>query len=98
MNVEIKKTGISDIQKIKQILEQEGYSNIYTWCDSEGTFYDWHTHSYDEVRWVYEGSVVIGYEGGQVELFPGDRLEIKSGTKHWAKTKTGVCYVCASKR
>ncbi len=98
MNVKVEHTNISNLEEIKNRLIKEGYSGIYTWCDSPGTFYDWHTHTYDEVRWVYEGSVIIGHEGGQVELKPGDKMEIKAGTRHWAKTETGVCYVCGSKK
>jgi len=97
MSVKVVKTGLTDINQIKEILEKEGYVDIHTWCDSPGTFYNWHTHSYNEVRWVYEGSIVIGYEDGEIELKPGDRMEIVAGTKHWAKTDEGVCYICASR-
>jgi cupin superfamily acireductone dioxygenase involved in methionine salvage len=33
-----------------------GYSDLYVWQDSSGTYYDWHTHSEDEVRYILEGS------------------------------------------
>jgi quercetin dioxygenase-like cupin family protein len=46
---------------------------------------------------VYKGSIVIGTEEGTFELKEGDRLEIKAGTRHWARTQEGVCYVCGSK-
>lgn len=90
-------TGITDPDKIKKVLEEEGYFNIFSWCDSPGSFYDWHTHPYEEVRWVYEGEVVMGTEYGEVILKPGDRLDLPAGTKHWAKSKNGVCYICGSK-
>ncbi|NPA52934.1 MAG: cupin domain-containing protein [Aquificae bacterium] len=97
MSVSVKRTNIIDKEKIKKLLQKEGYTNIYIWCDDKDTFYDWHTHQYNEVRWVYDGSIIIGHKEGEIKLEPGDRLEIKAGTKHWAKTDTGVCYVCASK-
>jgi quercetin dioxygenase-like cupin family protein len=86
-----------DPKAIIEELRKEGYKNLYTWCDPPGTFYDWHTHPEDEIRVVYKGSIVIGTEEGIFELKEGDRLEIKAGTRHWAKTQEGVCYVCGSK-
>ncbi len=90
-------TGITDPSKIKSILKEEGYFNIFPWCDGEGSFYDWHTHPYQEVRWVYKGEVIMGTEEGEVILRPGDRLDLPEGTKHWAKSEKGVCYICGSK-
>ncbi len=96
-NIIVKKTGITNLKQIKDILQKEGFRNIYSWTDTAGTEYDWHTHSYSEIRWVYKGKVIIGFEDGEVELEPGDVLEIAPGTKHWAKTEEGVSYICASK-
>jgi len=93
----VRSTGITDINEIKNLLEKEGYTNIFTWCDGAGSFYDWHIHPYQEVRWVYSGEIVMGTEDGEVVLKPGDRLDLPAGTKHWAKTDKGVCYVCGSK-
>ncbi len=93
----IKNTGITDVEQIKNTLKKEGYSDIFTWCDGAGSFYDWHTHPYREVRWVYEGEIVIGTEEGEIVLKAGDRLDLPPKTKHWAKTEKGVCYVCGSK-
>nr|WP_148209109.1 cupin domain-containing protein [Thermocrinis albus] len=87
-----------DPEKIIKQLREEGYENLYTWCDPPGTFYSWHTHPDDEVRVVYRGSMVIGTEEGEFLLKEGDRLEVKAGTRHWAKTEEGVCYVCGTKR
>lgn len=86
-----------DPKAIMEELRKEGYKNLYTWCDPPGAFYDWHTHPEDEIRVVYKGSIVIGTEEGTFELKEGDRLEIKAGTRHWAKTQEGVCYVCGSR-
>jgi len=86
-----------DPKAIMEELRKEGYKNLYTWCDPPGAFYDWHTHPEDEIRVVYKGSIVIGTEEGTFELKEGDRLEVKAGTRHWARTQEGVCYVCGSK-
>lgn len=94
-------TNISDPKEIKKILEKEGYKNVYLWEDSPNSFYDWHTHPNYETRWVYEGQVTIGVKINdkvvELNLKQGDKLEIPANTPHYAKTSTGVKYVCASK-
>ena len=97
MEVKIEKTKITDVKEIEKILKNKGYSSIFTWSDSKGTFYDWHTHTYEEVRWVIDGSITIGTENGEFILKAGDVMYIEPNTKHWAKTDTGVSYVCGSK-
>lgn len=96
MDVVITKTGIVDINMALSILDNDGYSNTFTWSDFPGTTYGWHTHNNDEIRWVIKGEIVIGYDDESIHLFPGDRIDIKGGTRHWAKTDEGVSYVCAS--
>ncbi len=97
MEVKIEKTGITDAKEIEKILKEKGYHSIFTWSDGKGTFYDWHTHTYEEVRWITNGSITIGTKEGEFTLYPGDIMYIKPNTKHWAKTDTGVTYVCGSK-
>ncbi len=97
MNVTVNKTGIDDKEKIADILKKEGFISVYTWSDSPGTGYGWHSHIENEVRWVFKGSIEIGSSECEVKLEPGDKLEIKAGTKHWAKTEQGVSYYCGSK-
>jgi quercetin dioxygenase-like cupin family protein len=87
-----------DINEAKKKLIDLGYSDLYVWQDSPGTYYDWHTHSEDEVRYILEGSIVIGTKDKVYYLKAGDILEVPAGTKHWAKTEEGVKYLCGSKR
>ncbi|RUM87204.1 MAG: cupin domain-containing protein [Thermovibrio sp.] len=94
----VERTGITEKERIFEELQKEGYTNLYVWSDSPGTFYDWHTHPFDEVRWVIEGEITIGTEGGTLHLKPGDKLRVPAGTRHWAKVgKAGVSYVCGTK-
>ncbi|MFP3206877.1 MAG: cupin domain-containing protein, partial [Hydrogenobaculum sp.] len=65
------KTNIKDEETIKDILKQQGY-DVYTWQDSKGTYYPWHTHEDEEVRWVVSGEVEIGVEDKVFKLLPGD--------------------------
>ncbi|SFP38403.1 cupin domain-containing protein [Hydrogenimonas thermophila] len=91
------KTSITDEKKIKEILEKEGYFNIFKWCDSEGTKYPEHTHPHYEVRWILSGHLQIIENGKTIDLFPGDRMESVANTPHSAYVPKDVCYICASR-
>ncbi|RKQ63657.1 hypothetical protein C7457_0533 [Thermovibrio guaymasensis] len=94
----VERTGVSDKGEVFKRLQEEGYTNLYVWSDFPGTYYDWHTHPFNEVRWVLEGEITIGTEREVVTLRAGDRLDVPAGTRHWAKVgKDGVIYVCGSK-
>lgn len=85
-------------KEAEEKLKAAGYSDLYEWYDPPGTSYCWHTHPEDEARLVLEGEITIGTEDRIFELRAGDLLEVKAGTKHWAKTEKGVRYLCGSKR
>ncbi len=94
----VKKTNLTDEREVYEILKKEGYTNLYTWSDPPGAFYDWHTHTYDEVRWILEGEILIGTEEGEFLLKPGDVMIVPAQTRHWARVgEKGVKYVCGSK-
>lgn len=97
MKIVVNKTGIIDVDQIRKKLEEEGYTNIYTWSDSPGTIYNMHSHYDSEVRWVFNGAITIGHDEGSTILSPGDKIEIEAGTRHWSKTGEGVSYICGSK-
>jgi len=95
----VEKTGITDSAQIKQILEVEGYREIYQWEDPPLSYYDWHSHPFDEVRWIIDGEIRIGTTGDVITLKPGDRFNVEAGTLHWAEVgERGVKYVCGTKR
>jgi len=86
------------VKNIEEKLKSLGYGSFYTWYDPPGTYYDWHTHPEDEVRYVLEGEITIGTEEGVYSLKAGDMLEVKAGTRHWARTEEGVRYICGSRK
>ncbi len=93
----VKHTKIKDFDRIKSILEGEGFFNIFLWRDSKGTFYDTHTHPHYELRWVIEGSIIIRSGEKSYVLKPGDRFETEPLTPHSAEVLEEVVYVCASR-
>ncbi len=94
---EVFHTGITDEKKIREILESEGYFNIFKWCDSAGTAYPLHTHPHNEVRWILDGELHIKEGDVTLKLLPGDRMESKANVPHSAYVPKDVCYICGSK-
>ena len=54
------------------------------WGNSPGDRYDRHSHGYTKILYCVSGSIVFHTDQGDVELRPGDRLEIAAGTPHAA--------------
>ena len=65
------------------MFEEEGLSP-YTWSNGPHDQYSAHEHSYLKVLYCLEGGIVFNVEGEDVELRPGDRLELEPGTTHSA--------------
>jgi quercetin dioxygenase-like cupin family protein len=58
----------------------------HSWSNGPGDRYAAHTHAYEKILYCVEGSItfVLEDEARQVELRPGDRLELPRGTRHSA--------------
>jgi quercetin dioxygenase-like cupin family protein len=54
------------------------------WSNAPGDRYGWHAHAYRKVLYCVEGSIVFHTHDGDVELRPGDRLDIGPGAEHAA--------------
>ncbi len=93
----VERTGVTNEKDIRKILEEEGYFNIFKWCDAAGTRYGVHTHPHHEVRWILSGHLQITENGVTLDLFPGDRMESDADTPHSAYVPEDVCYICGSR-
>lgn len=58
------------------------------WGNAPGEVYGRHAHGYHKVLFCVEGSITFHTEAGDVELSPGDRLDIEPGTEHGATVGT----------
>jgi quercetin dioxygenase-like cupin family protein len=69
--------------EIRHALEGEGL-RPYSWSNVPGDVYGAHSHSYDKVLYVVQGSIVFGLpdSGQQIELSAGDRLDLGHGVRH----------------
>ena len=54
------------------------------WSNGPGDRYGWHDHPYHKVLFCSEGSIAFHLREGDVELTPGDRLDVEPGTEHAA--------------
>jgi len=84
------------IEKIIKDFESKGYKNIFIWRDSKGTYYDWHTHPFNEIRYMISGKMIINTKDKKITLNPGDMAEVKAGEMHEAYVLEDCEYICAS--
>lgn len=56
-----------------------------SWSNAPGDTYGWHRHGYHKVLYCLSGSIVFHtHDDGDLELHPGDRLDVEPGTDHAA--------------
>jgi quercetin dioxygenase-like cupin family protein len=85
-------------EELERRLREEGLSQPRWWSNAPGDTYGWHAHPYHKVLFCFEGSIVFHTRDGEVELHPGDRLDIEPGTEHGATVGSdGVACVEASR-
>ncbi|HET9248336.1 MAG TPA: cupin domain-containing protein [Actinomycetota bacterium] len=76
----------------------EGCSAPRSWGNAPGDAYGRHAHGFHKVLFCLEGSITFHLDDGDVELGPGDRLDIEPGTEHGATVgPTGCSCVEASR-
>lgn len=66
-----------------QLMVTEGL-DPYAWSNGPYDIYSAHTHSYDKVIYVVQGSITFGLPelGQSLTLKAGDRLDLPAGTVH----------------
>ena len=78
--------------ELQRLMTDENLSP-YAWSNGPHDVYAAHSHSYDKVIYVVNGSITFGLPELErnVTLFPGDRLDLPKGTVHAALVgKDGV--------
>lgn len=73
--------------RAERAMREEGL-DPRSWGNGPGDTYGWHDHPYHKTLVCLVGSIVFHTEAGDVELFPGDRLELEPGTRHAATVGT----------
>jgi quercetin dioxygenase-like cupin family protein len=54
------------------------------WSNAPGDTYGRHAHGYHKVLYCASGSITFHTSDGDLELQPGDRLDVEPGTEHAA--------------
>ena len=54
------------------------------WGNAPGDRYGSHSHGYHKVLYCVSGGIVFHTSDGDLELRPGDRLDVEPGTEHAA--------------
>lgn len=85
------------VEELETALRDEGVS-AYRMVDPPCTNYPTQAAAAAEIRWVFEGRLVVGLEQGQVELAAGDRLDLPSGVRRSVRvvSENGAKYLLAS--
>jgi len=69
----------------------EGCSAPRSWGNGPADAYGWHEHAEPKVLFCLEGSIVFHTDEGDLELAPGDRLDLPPGTRHAATVGPHGC-------
>lgn len=68
---------------LERLLRAEGMSPRW-WSNGPGDRYGAHSHRYHKVLFCAQGSIVFHTAEDDIELAPGDRLDVEPGTEHAA--------------
>ena len=68
---------------IEARFRDEGLSP-HGWGNAPGDRYGRHAHDFHKVLYCLSGSITFHTDEGDVDLRPGDRLDVEPGTDHWA--------------
>jgi quercetin dioxygenase-like cupin family protein len=69
--------------QVEARFRQQGLSPR-SWSNGPGDRYDRHDHDYHKVLYCVSGGIVFHTDEGDLDLAPGDRLDIEPGTGHAA--------------
>lgn len=84
MSAQVSSGAISPTREaIDRWFAAEGVSPRW-WGNAPGDTYAEHDHPYRKVLFCQAGSIVFHTPDGDVELRPGDRLDLAPGTRHGA--------------
>lgn len=82
---------MKSLDKLKEKLRSEGYSEIYEWKDAPNQKYSSHKHDTDNVLYILEGDIVVTIGSKIKKYVAGERVDIKANEVHSAKAGSKGC-------
>lgn len=70
-------------EELAERFAEEGLRSRW-WGNAAGDVYGSHSHEHPKVLYCLEGSITFHTDEGDVDLRPGDRLDLDAGTSHAA--------------
>ena len=86
-----KTAGSADRDFASAAFSAEGCDTPRSWGNGPGDRYGRHAHDAHKVLFCLEGSIVFHTDEGDLELTPGDRLDLPAGTPHAATVGPAGC-------
>jgi Cupin domain len=80
-----------DADEAIAILNAEGAGPPRRWGNGPGDRYGRHDHPDDKVLFCLDGSITFHLDERDIELRPGDRLDLQAGTPHSATVGPTGC-------
>ncbi|HEY4520751.1 MAG TPA: cupin domain-containing protein [Candidatus Paceibacterota bacterium] len=79
------------MEKMREKLESEGFTNIYEWTDEPNTIYPEHAHKGRVAFYVIKGSILINLDSKEIVIREGERINIPVGVSHSGKVGPEGC-------
>lgn len=76
---------------IENDLLTRGYEHVYVWHDDKGEHYPPHSHEESVCLVVTKGSMHFEIYGKEMNLHPGDEIEVPKGTIHTSTAGDDGC-------
>lgn len=75
---------MTDPRNLAETAFREEKLSPQTWSNEPGFVYGEHDHPYHKVLFCIDGSITFHTPDGDIELGPGDRLDLPPRTRHSA--------------
>lgn len=86
-----KRTGNATRADALAVFEAEGYSAQRFWANGPNDRYGPHEHGFHKVLFCLSGAIVFHLDGEDIELAPGDRVDLEPGAWHGATVGPEGC-------
>ncbi len=82
---------MTDLNKLKKEMSEEGFKDIYVWEDKPGETYEPHSHKWETKLIILSGSIELKINDNLNTLRTGDSIYIKANQIHEAIVGSSGC-------